>query len=181
MFMMTLRSAKKCLGASGKRCLVKKSARTKVVVRAYEGDANGVILHDFTDEKVTARDVLSALVVLGVVGQVAGSLIVAGKSERTVGGRVDLVAEGLEVDAIFGSFREGDDFGFRAGKSNRLLRFGTEEDSGHLPADEPTRGGPANVPVGVGEGVWVRRDRGVAESHVTMTVEIGKNAFGRGH
>ena len=49
---------------------------------------------------------LSALVVLGDVGQVAGSLIVAGKSERTVGGRVDLVAEGLEVDAIFGCFRD---------------------------------------------------------------------------
>ena len=78
----------------------------EVVVRAHEGDADGVFFDNFADVEVAACDVLGALVVLGVVGEVASSLVIAREAERAVCGRVNLIAEGLEVDAVFSGLRE---------------------------------------------------------------------------
>ena len=68
----------------------------------------------------------------------------------------------VSLETIFGSFSKCDDLGLGAGKGDRLLLLGTEEDGRLLPADKPTGGRVSDSPVGVGEGIGVGGCGGIA-------------------
>ena len=99
----------------------------QVVVGADKWDLEGMFFDAVADEEMTASDVFRALVVFGIVRQVACCRVVSGKGHGPGGGRVNFVAELLEVKAILGGFRESHDLSFGAGESDGLLCFGGEE------------------------------------------------------
>ena len=51
----------------------------KIFVCAYEGNANGVIFDDFAYEKMAALNVLGAIMVFWIVGEITSRSVVTGE------------------------------------------------------------------------------------------------------
>ena len=112
----------------------------QVVVGANERDTQRVVFDELADVEVAAGNVLGALVVLRIVGEVAGGLVVGGERHGAERGRADFVGEGLEVNTIFGSLGERHEFSFSAREGDAFLLLGCEVDGGVLPPNEPAGG-----------------------------------------
>ena len=93
----------------------------QVVERIHVGYADLHVLDTLADEEVSPSDVLSALVVLGVVGEIAGAGVVGAELQRSVEGEVELLQEVGKVDAFLSRLGGGHDLGFAGRQGDRVL------------------------------------------------------------
>ena len=98
---------------------------SQIVVGTDKGNANGVVFDCFANEKVAALDMFGTIVMLRIIGQIAGRGVVAGQSKWTGSRRIDFITKFLKIDAVFGGFSECDDLGFGAGECDAALLFRT--------------------------------------------------------
>ena len=59
----------------------------EIIRRAHKGDHDPMVLDALPNEEVSALDVLSPLMVLGVIGQVAGPCVIHAQGHRLVGAK----------------------------------------------------------------------------------------------
>ena len=129
----------------------------EIFVRGDVRYRDAELLDGLANEEVATLDMLGALVVLRVVGQVACGAVVEGERSRAAVFDTELIEEAARVDDVLRGDGGGDDLGLAAGERDGFLLLRAVEDGGVREEDaSPPGRRVTGSPVGVGIGVWRR-------------------------